>query len=546
MAVLVLVIAAGAALVARDYRRAPAGGVVPPDGTPVAGGTYVEGDVGMPTTLNPLLATSATEQDVARLLFRGLTRVDGTGAPLPDLASDWKVSDDGRVYTFTLRRDVTWQDGQPVTSQDVRFTIATIQAPDFPGNDALARFWRGIVVAAPDDWTVTFTLLEPFAAFPNYASVPILPRHLLGGVLASDLPTHPFSFAPVGTGPFRLEAFSREKRTVSLVRYDGYAGEKPLLDRVEFRYYDDTQSLLAALKAGEVQGTGTVSIDQLLRPGSLPRNMLIYAPSVSSYTALFFNLRSPLFADPEVRRAIERGIDRKRIVKDVLQEHATVGTGPVPDTSWAYAPPRTPPADADDAKRILEEAGWKDADGDGVREKGGQRLSFPLLVNDDDAQRMAVAANLVAQLRPIGVRVVPQPLSAPEVSQALSRREFAAALFGWHTASGDPDCYQLWHSSGAEDGLNFSGLRNEEIDRLLEEARQATDREQRKGLYAQFQQVFAEQVPAIVLYYPRYYFAVSAGVRGVEPTPLVEPSDRLAQLTTWYVHGSADSTTATP
>ncbi|CCF83072.1 Extracellular solute-binding protein family 5 [Nitrolancea hollandica Lb] len=513
---------------------------------PASGGSYTEGVVGIPSTLNPLLAQNQGERDLASVLFDGLTRVDGSGIPQPVLAKEWRVSDDGLDYTFLLRHDAKWHDGKPITAQDVLFTIRLIQDPDFPGNQDLARFWRGIVPGATDDWTVTFHLLQPFAPFPNYAAVPILPKHLLAGTLARDLAGEPFSKAPVGSGPFQFVSLDSDGKQVELKANPSHVGGKPYLDKVTFRFYQDADALISALKKGKVQGAGFVPVDQLFRKGTVPKNDIVYAPEISGFTGLFFNLRSPIFTNVQVRRAIQLAIDRQAIVNNALGGQAALGYGPIPASSWAYAPVGQPEHDPDRAGQMLAAAGWKDSNGDGILDNGSNQLSFPLMVNADDPQRVAVATGISRELQKIGIQVTVQPASSAQVNQALAGRQFTAALFGWQSASGDPDSYQLWHSSEADSGLNFSGFRNQKADRLLSEARTTSNLDRRKDLYTQFQKLFADQVPAVVLYYPRYHFAVSSKVHGIQASPLIAPSDRLNGLSTWFVKSAGHKSPPAP
>lgn len=541
---MVIALAIAVMVVARGVGRNGVSSSAPKTLIPAHGGTYVEGDVGTPSTFNPLLARSQSEQDLAHLLFSGLTRVDGSGSPKSDLATDWSVSQDGLTYTFKLRDDALWHDGQPVTGRDVLFTVQLVQSPSFPGDPALARFWRAVTVTVLDDRTIAFKLLSPFAAFPNYADLPIVPRHLLGGVLSGDLARDPFSANPVGSGPFQFAGFDAASSTVTLRANPTYYGGPPYLDSAVFRYYRDTNAVLAALRAGTVQGTGSVPVDQLFRPDALPKNAVVYAPGTLSFTALFFNLRDPLFANPDVRQAIELGIDRESLLKGPLSGRADLGTGPIPVSSWAYAAAAVPSFNPAAAKRRLADGGWKDTDGDGVLEKGSTRLSFPLLVNDDDPQRVAVASEVAQQLQQIGIQAIVQPTSSTVVFQSLVGHQFSAAVFGWHLASGDPDCFQLWHSTEADDGLNFTGLRDQTIDKLLADARGTADIDQRKRLYGELQQALVDQRPAIVLYYPRYYFVVTNGVQGVDAAPVVDPSARLEGLSKWFVETGETHTPA--
>lgn len=302
---------------------------------------------------------------------------------------------------------------------------------------------------------------------------------------------------------------------------------------------------MTAVRSKAVDGTGAVAASALQRPGALPSDEKVYAPVMSSFTALFFNLRGELFSSVDIRRAVSLGFDRQGIVDTILRDQAVVAAGPIPSPSWAYSeqPVQYDPAQATE---ILLSAGWSDSDGDGILDNGTSQFSFPLLVNADDPQRVAVASEIAQQLARIKIQVQVQPLSTAEVSQALATRQFVAAVFGWHSPTGDPDGYQLWHSSQAEDGLNFVGLRDQSIDKVLEDARSTTDLERRRSLYAEFQAQFARSVPAVILYYPRYYFALDAGFQGVRADPIINPSDRLRGISTWFSLAARPESTDTP
>ncbi len=509
-----------------------------------AGGTLVEGDIGLPTTLNPLLATSQTERDLTKLMFNGLVRVDGSGTPQPDLADKWAVSSDGRTYTVTLKSGVTWQDGKPFTSQDVRFTIGLVQSPDFPGDPQLAQFWRPIVVDTPNDSTVVFHLMDPFSPFLNYLDLPILPKHVLGGTVAQDLATSPFNQSPIGTGPFSFSSFDSAKEEIKLKSYAGYFGQKPHLAGVTIRYFSDTDKLLAALNDGSVDSTGSLPADQITRAGSLSSGDAIYAPLEMSYTALYFNTRVAPFSDQTVRQALQLAIDPSVLSNGPLKTLAEIGSSPIPETSWAYSA-QSVTSDPQQALSMLDKAGWKYVQKDDVLENGGTSFSFQLLVNGDDPERVLMAQTIAQQLGNIHIRVDVVTESSDAVSQSLASRQFSAAVFGGHYDNGDPDCLNVWHSSDATAGLNFTGISNSKFDELLQQARETTDVSQRKNLYAQFQQDFVAQAPAVVLYYPRYLFVVSSNVKGVSPDPIVDPSDRFAQIANWYL-GNGTQPGSTP
>ncbi|MGN6674411.1 MAG: ABC transporter substrate-binding protein, partial [Thermomicrobiales bacterium] len=212
--------------------------------TAAAADVYREAIVGAPTMLNPLLASSQPDRDLSALIFSGLTRTDATGGVVPDLAKSWQVSGDGKTYTFPLRDDVTWQDGQAFTSRDVLFTIRLMQDAAFPGDSGLADFWRSITVETPDDHTVVCTLTKPFAPFLAYTSIGIVPQHILGATKASDLASEPFNLHPVGTGPYAFASLDSAKVEVVLKRYNDYYGAKPHLRELHFRSYRDAATAI--------------------------------------------------------------------------------------------------------------------------------------------------------------------------------------------------------------------------------------------------------------------------------------------------------------
>jgi peptide/nickel transport system substrate-binding protein len=363
--------------------------------------------------------------------------------------------------------------------------------------------------------------------------------------LAGDLPGSSFDRAPVGTGPFEVVGFDPAHNLLQLRANTVYFRQQPHLASLTFRYYKDSDALLSALSAGEIQGTGSLPVTTVLRPGALPNGLTAYAPLLAGYTALYFNLRVTPFTSVDVRRAIDLAVDRQGLTKDVLPDQAVPGDGPIPVSSWAYsAQPHQPDVSA--ARELLNAAGWSDTDGDGVLDKGSSSLSFPLLVNGDDPQRLALATEISRQLAAIKIQAQVQPVSSGDVAQALMSHQFTAAIFGWESPTGDPDCYQSWHSSQSDTGLNFSGLNDPKIDQLLANARTAGGNDRRAALYAQFQQAFAQDVPALILYYPRYFFVVSNKVQGITVQPVIDPSQRLADVSSWFMVGVPLMPVSTP
>jgi peptide/nickel transport system substrate-binding protein len=501
-----------------------------------AANAYVEADVGFPSTLNPLLASSSSERAITRLLYRTLLSMNDSGDPVEDLAVDWSVSADGLTYFVELGDDAQWHDGEPVTVDDVLYTISLVRDADFPGDEALSQFWRAINVVRTGERSLEFTLLEPYVGFTNFLQLPILPKHHFGSVLSADIQDLPLDAQLVGSGPFQVVEIEIDSAQIRVERRDtGGAGFEELV----FRYYDSRRDAVEAFREGDVDGVSYVPVDMLHSDDTLPGNAQVYGPELAGYTALYFNVRHPHFRDVNTRRAIEAAIDRGAIVETVLDNHAVSGDSPIPRMSSAYAPGEHQAHDPDEAESLLEQDGWEFDEDDEVRQRDGEYFLVPLIVNDDDPQRIAVANLIQEQLREIGISVDVQVMSSQDIERALATRQFTAVLFGWHTDNGNLDCFQMWHSSQGEGGANFTGFADAQADELLMQARRAGSIAERNQHYAGFQQVFADQVPAVVLFYPRYHFAVSYRVQGAQPVPLVSPEDRVRQFTEWFERESA-------
>jgi peptide/nickel transport system substrate-binding protein len=540
--VILLLLGLGVLLAVEKGTRSPLGAAPQGRAPDVAGErsgareqVYREGVVGAPTTINPLLAASQPDRDLSALIFSGLTRTAPDGTVLPDLARSWKIEERGRRYVFTLRDDATWHDGRPFTARDVLFTVRLVQDAAFPGDSTLADFWRTVTVETPDERTVVYTLATVYAPFLTFTDLGLLPAHLLGDVKAEDLPGAAFNLQPVGTGRFSFAGLDSPRLAVTLNRHDAYYGDKPSLAGLRFHFYPSTAAVLRGVAAGEVDGAGYLPPQYLGEAGIIADTANVYGPSLAGYTALFFNLRLPVFGEREVRQALALAIDRDALVKEGLGGWGTRGSSPILPSSWAYTEQNVPryPFDPARARQTLERAGWRPG-ANGVREKGGQALGFVLLTNDDPG-RAAVANLLAQQLAAIGCQVVVQAEGADEVAQRVALRRFDAALFGWEGLASDPDPYQIWHSSQAETGYNFANYANPDVDEALAQARLTTDLDQRKEYYATFQRLFATDLPSIVLYYPQYHFAVSKRVSGVGLDPLDRPSDRFRSIADWQL-----------
>ncbi len=509
--------------------------------TPARGGVFIEGVAGNPQYINPILCQyNEVDRDLCALIFNGLLKLDEHGEWQPDLAEAWEAGPNSDVYTFTLRSDIRWHDGLRITADDVIFTVQLLQDPDLPVLPDLANLWRSVIAAKIDDRTVVFRLSQPYAAFPDYVTIRwfgVIPKHYWERYEPADIPKAQLNTQPIGSGPFKLvEIDSQHARLEPVVQqFD----EAPYLDALEFRFFPDYPSILAAAEAGEVHGVSRVLPEYQRQAEAIPDLRLFTSP-MPGYTMVLFNFDAadaPFLADQKVRQALAYALDREKLLNEIIPGVGQRADSPVLPNSWAYNPdiPRYP-YDPDKAAAMLEEAGWVDGDQNGVREKDGRELAFTLL-SDDAPHSIAVAQALAQDWARIGVKATPRPVSfTGMITDFLAPRAFDAALVSLELY-GDPDPYPLWHSSQiSPKGQNFGGWQNREADILMEQARLTGDRATRKQFYDEFQRIFATDLPGLLLYYPLYTYGASAAVHNMEVGRLNEPADRFNTFARWYIN----------
>lgn len=495
---------------------------------PAAGGTLVEGIVGGPEALNPHLARTPGAADLAGLLFQGLTRLDDKGQPVPALAAKWQADSSGQSYQFELRPNLRWHDGQPLTAADVEYTLRLVQDPKYPGGADLAAPWQGVRFERQDDWRFRLILPKPAATFPATAALPLLPVHLLSGVAPADLPSHAFNAAPVGNGPFKLVAADAKGASLVPSPDNSDPMAKPYLDGLQIRYYPDANALAEALRRGEVQAASGL-------PGSMARGLdtgrwRVFSTSLPTGAVLLFNTASEPLKDAATRLALSKTLDRAALASQANGGSATVATGLFPPNHWALSPALGDGApDPSAAQRLA-----------------GKNLSLSL-VSDDDPGHAQLVKTIKAQWERAGVKV---ELAATSFAQLLSERllpgRFDAALVSYTTPA-DADLSPFWHSSAVDGGFNFGRWRNPQADQLLDRARAELDPARRKQMLAEFQTLFANEAPAVPLYWTGMSFVLTTEVRTTDPngttvpTSWSSPAERYAYLSQWYLRQTTSS-----
>ncbi|MCX5715677.1 MAG: peptide-binding protein [Candidatus Omnitrophica bacterium] len=480
---------------------------VPQKPVPIYGDAIIIGALHEPDILVPILAPEGTSQDIVGLLFNGVTKFDKDLNVIPDLAQKWEISDDGLTITFYLRQNVRWHDGKLFTADDVKFTYEKLIDPDIKTLYSGA-FGKIAELKTPDRFTVQVVYKEPFSPGLADWAVKIMPKHILEN---QDLNAAEFSKNPVGTGPYKFKSWKPGER-IDLEFNPDYFEGRPSIDRVVYKIMPDQAAMLTELKSQ------TIDMMQLT-PGQYKQetdddafktsfNKFRY-PSLR-YTFIAYNLQDPRFKERSIRRAVNSALDQNAIVRDVLMGCGRVCTAPFPPDGWAYNKEIAPmKCDKRWAKMLLEQAGWRDTDKDGLINKNGKPFEFTLLFNEGIEEHKAVADIFQKKLSELGIRVNIKALSASDLQEkVLNKKEFEAAILE-RSFPKDPEGYA--------DGLGFITYKSEMIKNLLEKARRSFDQESRASFYKEIHRIIDAEQPRLFLYTPDQLRAVHKRFRGPRP-----------------------------
>jgi peptide/nickel transport system substrate-binding protein len=486
-------------------------------GKPAYGDSLVEGTIGEPSNLIPILASDSASFDVAALVYNGMLKYDKNLNLVGDLAQSWDISPDGLTITFRLRKGLKWHDGGDFTSRDVLYTYHVTIDPKTP--TAYAEDFKQVKKAeAPDPYTFRVTYGRPFAPALASWGMPILPAHLLEG---KDITKSPLSRNPVGTGPYRFKEWIAGQKVV-LESFHSYFEGRPFIDRYVYRIIPDTSTMYMELKAGGLDMMSLTPV-QYRRQTETPEftsHFNKYRYPSSTYVYLGYNLRNPLFTDKRVRQAITSAISKDEIIQGALLGMGQAAHGPYKPGTWQYnSTVKDLGFNPEKARTLLAEAGWKRGS-DGMLVKDGRPFRFTVLTNQGNEQRLKTAQIIQQRLKKIGIDVKIRVLEwSSFITHFIDKRNFEAVILAW-TITQDPDIYDVWHSSktGPKE-LNFINFKNAEVDRLIEEGRRTFDREKRKKCYYRIQEILAEEQPYTFLYVPDALPVVSARFRGIEPAP---------------------------
>ncbi len=506
---------------------------------PDFGGEYTEGMAAQPRYINPILSqTSEADADLSQLIYSGLFSYDAQGKLVKRLADDYSISDDGKLYTVTLKQGVKWHDGGELTAEDVLFTIKAIQDPAY--KSPLRSNWLSVEATTTDRYTLAFSLKKSYFGFLESLTVGILPKHIWENVAPENFLLADYNMTPIGCGPYRFYNSEKDSNgnilSYELRAFTNYFAGTPYMSKVLFRFYPDTSSLMDAYGRKEILAINTVT------PENLPqleqrKSTRVYEIAIPRVFSVFFNTtKSAALAHDEVRSALALGTDRQAIIQAVLKGKGQEAVSALLPFMGGYASDLTlPHFDEKAANELLDAKGWQHG-ADGMRSAAGTALEFELLV-PDWPELMKTADLLKVQWEKLGARVTVTALSAADLQQnAIRPRDYQALLFG-EAAMLESDPYSFWHSSQKRDpGLNLALFDDKGADELLLTLREEMSGDKRREEYRTFQEILLRENPAVFLYSPTYLYVVNSAVKGIDIERVNAPAYRLSNIKDWFIN----------
>ncbi len=503
------------------------------------GGTFIQSSFSDPENLNPVLSVDNASNEVISYIFNAVVTLDPKdGSVIPDLAERWEISDDNLVFTFYLRKDVTWHDGEPFTAHDVKFTydITLDENVNSPNRSGLADILTPEQIVVLDDYTIQFTLSQVDAAFlvSQIAANSIVPRHILGEMTPEEFNAADFNNAPIGTGPFMFREWVHDDH-VAMVKNPNYFEGEPNLDFVYYKIVENQTVEFAQLQTGEIDYAPVTAA--FWEEAQKTANLECTTYPDLGFLFYIYQLdpeKSPLFLDVRTRQALLYGLDRQAFVDSIALGLADVAHSTIPPISWAHNPDNEPKYDynVEKAKALLEEAGWKDEDGDGVREahgvmgvQDGTPFSFSIHTNAGNNERESAMVAAQQYWAEIGVEAKPVAVEWNALLAELTETfeyEIIIVGFGWGV---DPDQKSMWHTDSYGNGFNMNKYSDPRIDELLDAALKTTDQEKRKEYYYEMQHILAQQVPAPIIYFRRNTVCWNKRVHGLDPNTIFDGLD---------------------
>lgn len=506
--------------------------------SPTPGGIYSEGIIGSYTNSNPIFASSDVNATVSKLIYSGLLTYDNDNKLVNDMADSWSVDESGKVYSVKLKEDLRWHDGKDLTSKDIAFTIKSIQNPD--ARSPYFAAWQGVKVATPSEGEVVFTLPNILASFPHSLTLGILPEHKLKDFKATELRGSAFNTVePIGSGPFKWkdvevvgDTVEQREQRIALSANGDYHRNRPNIDEFIIRAFLNEDALKKSFEEGKLNAiAGTLSTP--LQGDDVSE----YNVPLTGSVMVFLNNDSPVLSDAKVRKALTMGIDRKALINSLSHSSVPVEGPLLPEHIGYNKDLVQQPYEINQAKALLDEAGWVVGPDSGIRVKNGE----PLVINTNtlsSAEYANVANQVQKQWKELGVDVKVESLAQSDLQTNIDERSYDALVYGIIMGA-DADQFAYWHSSQADirsqKRLNFSNYKSGTVDEALAAGRTRLNSDLRAAKYGPFLQAWRDDAPAIALYRPRFIYTTYGNVYNFNDRGMNSPIDRFNNVHEWMI-----------
>jgi len=517
---------------------------------PREGGSITEGVIGTPRFINPLLAINDADRDLTQLIYSGLLKATPEGKLVNDLAESYRVSEDGLSYTFKIKENVVFHDGEPITTDDIIFTINMAQT------DALRSprraNWQGVSVEKINDKEVVFKLSEPYSPFLENTTIGILPKHLWGALSPEEMAFSDLNSEPIGSGPFKFKSLKKDSAGIptqyKLIPFEKYTFGKAYLNEIRFKFYKNEDELISAYKKESIDNINSVS-PELIKENKNDKDNII-SPALPRVFGVFFNQNhAPLFTNKEVRVALETAVDKERLINEVLHGYGSIIDSPIPPGAMEkYRQTGTIKVSKTDkdidqkiteAISILERNGWtKNEEGFFVKKTAKDNFLLSFSVSTSNSPELKAVAEIIKEnWEKIGAKVEIKVFDIGTLNQEVIRpREYDTLLFG-EVIGRDLDLFAFWHSSQRNDpGLNIALYTNITVDKILESVRKSFEARELYKKFEEFKNEIEADVPAVFLYSPDFIYILDSKIKGVEIGTITTPAERFLNVEKWYIN----------
>lgn len=500
---------------------------------PVESETYSEGIIGQPKFINPIIGNTDTDRDLSQIVYCDLT----------DLIDHYDVDSDGKIWNVFLKSDLLWSDDKPLTSDDVIFTIETIQDPE--AHSPLLTTWQGIVASRISELEIEFTLRNQYVFFlDNLKELKIIPKHIFGAIPSSNLKLSGYNLEPVGSGPYKYSNYNLRKDGF-ITEYNftinpNYAGKKAFIQNLSVQFFQGAEELIDAFNSRKIDGFGN------LNPKNIDKIKLSHKLTelkMPRYYAIFINQNiNEALKDKTVRQALDTATDKNKVINEVFNGKAEVVNQPITSTIEGYKQFNSKEFSLETAADILQKGGWVTNPETGIREKkqGKNTLKLEIQLIVPEIQFLTETADIVkADWEKIGIKLDLIKLNPNDINEdIIKNRNYQLMIFG-NILKNNPDIFSFWHSSEKfYPGLNLSLFQDKQADIAIEKIRKEMNVATRTIEVYNLQEIITNEIPAVFLFSPYYLYASIKNLGGLEGSSLVTPSDRFKNINEWYLETS--------